>query len=114
MKIGKMPNEILETLVLNKFRNNRKEVIVRPSVGEDCGAVDFGREICVISTDPITGTESRIGTIAVNVALNDIASSGAEPIGLMVTMLIPPDASLSDVENVVNQLAEEAAKLMWT
>ncbi|NLX76680.1 MAG: AIR synthase [Clostridiaceae bacterium] len=110
MKIGKMPNEILETLVLNKFRNNRKEVIVRPSVGEDCGAVDFGREICVISTDPITGTESRIGTIAVNVALNDIASSGAEPIGLMVTMLIPPDASLSDVENVVNQLAEEAAK----
>lgn len=110
MDIGKLPNEILNSLVLNKLQNNRKEVIVRPSIGEDCGAVDFGREICVISTDPITGTENQIGTIAVNVALNDIASSGAEPIGLMVTMLIPPEASLSSVENIVNQLAEEAKK----
>lgn len=110
MEIGKLPNEILNSLILNKLKKNRKEVIVRPSIGEDCGMVDFGGEICVISTDPITGTESQIGTIAVNVALNDIASSGAEPIGLMVTMLIPPGASLTDIEKVINQLTEEATK----
>lgn len=110
MEIGKLPNETLKSLILNKIQNNRKEVLVRPSVGEDCGAVDFGEEICVISTDPITGTENQIGTIAVNVALNDIASSGAEPVGLMVTMLIPPQATLSSVENVIDQLTQTAAK----
>ncbi|HEY8422140.1 MAG TPA: AIR synthase family protein [Thermoclostridium sp.] len=110
MEIGKLPNEVLNSLVLNKLHNSRKEVLVRPSIGEDCGVVDFGGEICVISTDPITGTENQIGRIAVNVALNDIASSGAEPIGLMVTMLIPPAASLQDVENVIGQLTEEASK----
>lgn len=110
MEIGKLPNEVLNSLILNKIHNNRKEVLVRPSIGEDCGAVDFGSEICVISTDPITGTENQIGTIAVNVSLNDIASSGAEPIGLMVTMLIPPDATTSNVENVIEQLARSASK----
>lgn len=111
MEIGKLPNEILNSLIIDKLQNKRKEVLVRPSVGEDCSAVDFGREICVISTDPITGTESQIGKIAVNVALNDLASSGAEPVGLMVTMLIPPAASLPDVENVIDQLTEEASKV---
>jgi len=110
MEIGKLPNEILDSLILNKLKNHRKEVLVRPSIGEDCGMLDFDGEICVISTDPITGTERQIGRIAVNVALNDIASSGAEPLGLMVTMLIPVYVSLPEVENVINQLTEEAAK----
>jgi len=111
MKIGKLPNEILNSLVLDKLQKKRNEVLVRPSVGEDCSAVDFGREICVISTDPITGTENQIGRIGVNVALNDLASSGAEPVGLMVTMLIPPNAGMSDIENIISQLSDEAAKL---
>lgn len=110
MEIGKLPNEVLKSLVLNKLQNKRKEILVRPSIGEDCSAVDFDREICIISTDPITGTENRIGTIGVNVALNDIASSGAEPVGLLVTLLIPAGASLQDLENIIDQLAEEAAK----
>lgn len=111
MKIGKLPNEILNSLVLDKLQKKRNEVLVRPSVGEDCSAVDFGREICVISTDPITGTKNQIGRIGVNVALNDLASSGAEPVGLMVTMLIPPNAGMSDIENIISQLSDEAAKL---
>jgi len=89
---------VLNSLILGKLQNRRSEVLLRPSIGEDCSAVDFGREICIISTDPITGTENQIGTIGVNVALNDLASSGAEPVGITVTLLIPPDASMSDVE----------------
>ncbi|AGI39351.1 hydrogenase maturation factor [Thermoclostridium stercorarium subsp. stercorarium DSM 8532] len=111
MEIGKLPNDVLNSLILGKLQNRRSEVLLRPSIGEDCSAVDFGREICIISTDPITGTENQIGTIGVNVALNDLASSGAEPVGITVTLLIPPDASMSDVENVINQLVSEASKL---
>ena len=74
MEIGKIPNDILKTMILDKIKNTRKEIIVRPAIGEDCGAVDFGQELTVISTDPVTGTDSQIGTIAVHVACNDIAA----------------------------------------
>jgi hydrogenase expression/formation protein HypE len=108
MQIGKLPNEVLRHLILNKIRNTRSEVVVNPAVGEDCSAVDLGQELCVLSSDPITGTENEIGRIAVHVSCNDIAASGAEPIGIMVTLLIPPGASMSDVEKIMKQLANTA------
>lgn len=111
MEIGKLPNEVLQSLVLNNIKGSRKEVLVRPSIGEDCAAVDFGQELCVISSDPITGTDNEIGTIAVHVSCNDIAASGAEPIGIMVTMLIPPNASETNLEKVIKQLSVTAASL---
>ncbi len=111
MKIGKLSNEMLSKLILGKIRSTRNEILVRPGIGEDCGALDFEQEICVISSDPITGTDSEIGNIAVQVACNDIAASGAEPVGMMVTMLIPPNASYEMVEKVMKQLTDAAMHL---
>jgi len=111
MEIGKLPNEVLKSLVFNNIKGSRKEVLVRPSIGEDCAAVDFGQELCVISSDPITGTDNEIGTIAVHVSCNDIAASGAEPIGIMVTILVPPKANESSLEKVIKQLSSTAASL---
>ncbi len=108
MEIGKLPNEILKYLVLDRIRNTREEVLVKPAIGEDCSAIDFGQELCVISCDPITGTDNEIGRIAVHVSCNDIAASGAEPIGIMVTLLIPPGASMASVEKIMKQLANTA------
>ena len=54
LEIGKVPVETLNRLVLdpiNKNINKRKDIVVRPSTGEDCSAVDPGGEICVFSTD---------------------------------------------------------------
>jgi len=108
MQIGKLPNEVLRYLILDKIRNTRSEVLVNPAVGEDCSVIDLGQEFCVLSSDPITGTENEIGRIAVHVSCNDIAASGAEPIGLMVTLLIPPDASMDSVEKIMRQLTVTA------
>jgi len=109
MEIGKLPNDVLKSVVLNKIQNRRKEVLVRPGIGEDCAAVNFDQEICVISSDPITGTDSEIGVLAVHVSCNDIASAGAEPVGIMVTILVPPDAPMSGLEKIMAQLAGTAA-----
>ena len=43
----------------------------------------------VLSTDPITGTAKDIGNLAIQITLNDLASAGAEPIGVMLTFLLP-------------------------
>jgi hydrogenase expression/formation protein HypE len=111
MEIGKLPNEILQTMILDKIKNIRKEVIVKPAIGEDCGVIDFGQELTVISTDPVTGTDSQIGTIAVHVACNDIAASGAEPVGIMVTLLAPENATIFDIETIMKQIADTALLL---
>lgn len=111
MKQGKLPNEILERLVFNKIRNTRSEVVIRPGTGMDCAAVDFGEYACVLSSDPITGASKEIGRLAVNVACNDIASCGVEPLGLMVTILCPSGAAEKDIGVIMDQLVNTAAAI---
>jgi len=111
MEIGKLPNSILKEIVLGKLNNNRKEVLLRPGIGEDCCAVDFGEYACILTTDPITGAVNQVGKIAVNVACNDIASSGAEPIGLLITLLAPPKTTERDIEMIMTSICDTANEL---
>ncbi|HEX2945789.1 MAG TPA: AIR synthase family protein [Clostridia bacterium] len=111
MKTGKLPNDVLEKIVLGKIRNIRSEVLVRPGVGMDCSAVDFGEYTCVLSSDPITGTAKEIGRLAVHISCNDIASCGVEPLGLMTTILCPPGSTEKELEQIMEQLADAAASI---
>lgn len=111
MVTGKVPNSILEKIVLNKIQKNRSEVILRPGIGEDCSAVEFGDYACVLSSDPITGTAKEIGRLAVHISCNDIASCGVEPLGLLVTILCPPGATEQELEMIMDQLISSAASI---
>ena len=110
MKLGKLSNDKLDSLILSKFGHTRKEVVCSPHVGVDCAAVDLGGRIAVLSTDPITAADNNIGSLTVHVSCNDAAAAGAEPIGLLVTLLIPPHGTEEEVEHIAQELAE-AAKL---
>ena len=57
-------------------------MVTGSGIGEDCAIVNFGEDKCVLSTDPITGSASNIGKLAVNINCNDIASAGVEPLGI--------------------------------
>ena len=85
MKIGKVPESVLKRSVLKQIHTKRNEVLQGAAVGEDCAAMKLNEdEIFVISTDPITGTSEDIGSLAIQVTLNDLASAGAEPVGVML------------------------------
>lgn len=93
MKIGKVPETVLKRSVFKQIRHRREEVLVRPGVGEDCAVVALKEdEVMVLSTDPITGTAKEIGTLAVHITANDIASSGAEVVGILTTIILPERA----------------------
>lgn len=111
MEIGKVPNDVLKEIILNKIKYKRKEVILRPKIGEDCCAVDFGDNTCVLSSDPVTGSVKEVGKIAVHVSCNDIASCGVEPIGLLITILAPPDALEDDLGLIMGQICTTADSL---
>ena len=106
---GKLDNHTLNKLVLGRTGAPRPEVIVGPGIGEDCAVLDFGEYECVLSTDPITASASRIGFLAVHISCNDVASNGVEPIAIMLTILLPLGITEEEISEITKQ-ADEAAK----
>lgn len=92
MKIGKVPENVLKRAVFKQIHRRRPEVLLHPGVGEDCAAVALEPdEAFVFSTDPITGAELGMGTLAVHITANDLAAAGAEPVGILTSIILPPN-----------------------
>lgn len=111
MKIGKLDWEDLSKLIESNRSVVRDEVRIRSGIGEDCSVINFGDYECVLSTDPITGAESSIGKLAVHINCNDIASSGAEPLGILVTILVPEGTTIDEINNIMKEIDEETKKV---
>lgn len=111
MNEGKLDFDDLRNIILNNKTIKRNEVKVRNDVGEDCSIIDFGDCEGIFSTDPITGANQNVGKLAVHVNCNDIASSGGEPIGILVTILAPTSSSIEEINTVMHEIDEEAAKI---
>ena len=111
MEIGKLDWEDLKGIIEENRTVEREEVRIRSSIGEDCAVINFGDYEAVVSTDPITGTTNNIGKIAVHINANDIASCGVEVVGILVTILAPPTATLEDIREVMREINQECTKL---
>lgn len=111
MEIGKVPNELLEKIVFGNIRTKRDEVLVRASIGEDTAVMDLGGDLCVLSTDPITGATKELGALAVHVSCNDAATKGAEPVGLLLTILCPENTSEDELELVMKEAGKAASEI---
>ncbi|PRR70993.1 AIR synthase family protein [Clostridium thermopalmarium] len=111
MKIGKLDWKDLNEIISNNKGSLRKDVRIRSGIGEDCCVINFGEYECVMSTDPITGAEGNIGKLAVHINSNDIASCGVEPLGILVTILVPPKTELKEIKKVMEEIHEESKVL---
>ncbi len=111
MKIGKVPNDVLERIIFANIKNKREEVLVRAGIGEDNAIIDFGERVCVISTDPITGATKDIGRLAIHISCNDVASGGAEPIGVLMTVMAPPNTTEVDLERIMEEAGKASKEL---
>lgn len=111
MEVGKLKNEMLDKWVIKELRGIREDVLIRPGIGEDCAAIAFGDTACVLTTDPITGSGSHLGKLAVHVCLNDIASSGAEAAALLMTLLCPEGTTKEEIHQIMVEANAEANQL---
>lgn len=104
MKTGKISESVLKRSVLRQISHKRPEVVLGVGVGEDCAALALEPdELFVMSTDPITGTTKDMGKLAVVITVNDLASAGATPIGVMLTILLPPESSEEELREIMAQ-----------
>lgn len=111
MKIGKVPENVLKRSVFKQIHTKRSEVVLGAGVGEDCAAIKLAAdETLVMSTDPITGTAQDIGTLAIQITVNDLASSGAEPVGVLLTVLLPEYVEEAELKKMMMQVEEACAE----
>ncbi|MFW5986567.1 MAG: AIR synthase family protein [Halanaerobiales bacterium] len=114
MKAGKMSFDELRDVILDNIKNkhiNNDEVLVPTGIGEDSAVIDFGDEVLVVSSDPITGAVENAGYIAVHVACNDIAATGARPFGIQVILLLPPSLSREDTSRIMREIDDTAEEI---
>ena len=110
MDIGKVPVEILQKHVFSNLRTN-KNILLFPNIGEDCAAVDIEGEIAVLTMDPITAGDSMSGFLSVIVACNDLAAAGAQPLGILTTVLLPPGSGEDEFAHILTQIRDACNKL---
>jgi hydrogenase expression/formation protein HypE len=108
--IGKVPPDLLEELVFSRIGASDPRVLQGPAYGEDTAAIRLDDQVLVVNSDPLSLAVSRIGTLGVNVACNDVAASGATPEWL-TNVLFLPDDSKEALESITRQLDAEASRL---
>lgn len=111
MKVGKLSGKVLDQMVLSTIQFQRSDVLVHAGLGEDSAVIDFGDEVCLISSDPITGAVAGMGKIAVHVACNDIAANGGAPIGVQVVLLLPVDVEEAEIKEIMKDVQSAATEL---
>ncbi len=112
LNIGKISESILKRSVLKQIKTKRKEIMIGAGIGEDCAILALEEdEVFVMSTDPITGTTRDIGELSIHVTVNDLASSGAEPIGVLMSILLPPKTEESELKEIMISAQKACSEL---
>jgi hydrogenase maturation factor len=109
--VGKVPPDLLDELVYRHLGARRREVVVHSAFGEDCAVVDFGGDVAAITTDPITGAGEDLGWYAMVIGTNDLAAAGAEPVAVVLTVLLAPARAADDLARIMRDAADAAASL---
>jgi len=87
-------------------------VEVGAAYGEDAAAIDLSgaSETLVVAADPLSLAADAVGELAVHVACNDVAASGADPRWLTHTLFLP-DADAARRRTVTEQVDATARGL---
>jgi len=108
---GKIPPEILQSIVFSKLGRTDTDVILGPALGEDATVIKIGNQVVVAATDPITGSVEDIGWLAVHVNANDIATFGVSPRWFLASIMLPPGCTPDQLGKIMNQIDKAAKEL---
>lgn len=110
MKAGKLSEAVLKRSVLRQF-HTVDEQVVKPAVGQDCSVIappPGERIVHAVAAMPLAGMGMCTGTdqeaLTVCSALNNIACSGARPLGVLVNLLLPTSANEQLLRDLVGRI----------
>lgn len=107
MRNGKVSENVLKRSVLKRIETEREEVLCGAGIGMDCAVMSFEEnEETVISTNPVCAPIDNICTQGIHRALNNVAAAGAEPVGVLLSVLLPEDTDEKELQKIMRQAEE--------
>jgi hydrogenase expression/formation protein HypE len=111
LAVGKLPMGLLQAL-LEQYGGRNERLVVGPRVGEDAAVLDMGERYLVVKSDPITFATEEIGWYVVHINANDLATMGATPRWLLLTLLLPEQQTTQAlVEAIFGQVSQACQML---
>lgn len=109
--MSKFSLDVLQNHVFPYATNTDPDVLLGAAFGEDVALTRIGDSILASHVDPIVGAIGGIGSLAVNVAANDIATSGIQPRWILLLVLIPDKEDTDLLESIMRDAGKAAADL---
>lgn len=112
MKLGKIQENVLRRSVLKHISGRRDDIFLRPGIGENCAAVCAEpKGLFVFSSSIAAVPKVEKSHFAVNTAVNYLAAQGAEPVGIMVDIILQERTREKFLRILIESL-EESCKLL--
>lgn len=112
MKVGNLSQTAWNRAVMKQLYKKREESLLEVSAAECCSAFDMGDDQAVVQTAAtVSGDSKRLGVYALEAAVNQLASRGAEPMSAQIFILISEKTGEQKVKYLVKGIEEGCAGL---
>jgi hydrogenase expression/formation protein HypE len=109
--MSKFSLDVLEKRVFPFAGSDDPDVILGAAFGEDVALIKIGGDILISHVDPIIGAIGNIGWLAVHVACNDVATSGAPPRWVLLLVLVPTPDDEDLLEKIMRDVDRAAREI---
>lgn len=115
MKTGKISEIVLKRSVIGQLNHRSEKALSNPHAGEDCAFLQISSdEQIVLSSHAESGTIDDMEQYVFQVVANNLASGGAETVGVMSTILLPENYEEADLKAMMKRLDIVAESLNIT
>lgn len=112
MNIGKISDSVLKRSVLKEIKTKRSEIVKGAGVGEDCALFMPIEDACTaVCTETVPYYSEELLAFSVYQVAANMAASFAEPIGLMVNILLPQDAEEQTIKEIMRCMQAACKKV---
>lgn len=89
MRLGKLSDSILKRTVLKQIKNKRSEILSGAGIGEDCAIFSCEGGNLASCVEEYTVADRQDMIRAIYKAANNLATAGAEPVAVMLSIYYP-------------------------
>ncbi len=109
--MSKFSLDVLSRCVHPYLESHDPDIILGAVFGEDVALTRIDDSILVSHLDPIVGAVKNIGWLAVHVACNDIATSGAPPRWVLLLVLVPKEEDELLLDEIMSDISRAAREI---
>lgn len=111
MRLGKLSDSILKRTVLKQIKNRRSEVLCGAGIGEDCAIFALPGDRFATCVEEYTVKDRQDMIRAIYKSTNNLATAGAEPVAVMLSIILPERASEEKLKKLMDGAAQAAREL---